>query len=577
MTERWTFDEVARYLEAATAGLVTAAPGDAPPMDYLRRTEAPAHFVPTPPRPAAPDQDRFRFDAAAFTAREGAPDFLTAKRRYYARLPWSDSEQAHALPYSTPAAWATLNHPPIKRLDGALERWVGPLAGPAPDADPRAASPFFDPAFQQALDVGGSALTHGNRTKLLANGDSFREKLRLIADARQHLYIAVMFWACDSSADQLTAALAERVRAGVDVRVMTEGLYRETVTRRCIDRLEAAGVRVLPTRDALRRGSYGAVLHWKVWIRDGEEMILGGQNVGDYENRSTGFNFLDRDNDVRVQGPTVTDAEAAWIDAWAERRPGPDAALQAARAQGERARAAQTREGLRGAARYADWLGDPASRMDGNCRVLMQGVGARTQPIGPVVQAYLGASRRQVVLSSPTVRYDPDAPTARDGRDGRSRGLTIDRLMRALRTGDRRVIVITNGVGGGMGESQTWLRARRDGALRARQWGWYRLTRQFTELYARRSAVATRAVTVPLSATPGLEVWTYFQYIHTKIWLFDRMATMVGSWNLELNSTDKNPEAAIVCLDAGLRDAVTADLALALVNAVPEAAPGPQR
>lgn len=563
MTERWTFDEVARYLRDATAGLVTAAPGDGPPMDYLRRTEDPAHFVPTPPRPAAPDQDRFRFDAAVFTAREHADDFLTAKRRYYARLPWSEAQQAHTLPYSTPAAWGTLNHPPIKRLDGPLERWVGDALAVAP------ADAYFDPAFQRALDAGGSALTHGNRTELLANGASFDAKLRLIAGARKRLYVAVMFWACDASADQLTAALAERVRAGVDVRVMTEGLYRETVTRRCIDRLEAAGVRVLPYRDVLRRGSVGAVLHWKVWIRDGEELILGGQNVGDYENRSTGFNFLDRDDDVRVRGPAVTDAEAAWVDAWQARRPG-DAALAAIRAEDERARAAQAQAGQRGPERYAAWLGDPAQRMDGTCRVLMQGVGARTQPIAPVVRAYLEAARSQVVLSSPTVRHDPDAP-------GRTATSALDGLMRALRSGARRVIVLTNGVGGGMGESQTWLRARRDGALRARQWFWYRLTRQFTELYARRSAVATRAVTVPLAATPGLEVWTYFQYIHTKIWLFDGTATLIGSWNLETNSADLNPEAAIVCLDAGLRDAVRADLALALVNAVPEAAPGPQR
>lgn len=566
VTEAWTYQAVLAYLSEATGGLIgAAAPADQTPLDYTRSVNSPAHFVPAPPRSPTPDQDRYTFDAAGFVAGQGARDFVDAKRRYYHALPWVEQEQMHRLPYSTPAAWTTLNHPPIKHLDGPLAWWTDLFAGPPPDVNPAFVSPYFDPAFQRALDAGGSALTHGNRTRLLANSDSFHEKMRLIADAKDHLYIAMMFWSCDSTADQLTEALGARVREGVDVRLITEGLYRETITRRCIDRLESAGVKVLSNRDALRPATYGAVLHWKVWIRDGEELIIGGQNVGNYEGHSDGFNFLDRDNDVLVSGPAVTDAETSWIDAW--RAGGGVAGLEPARAAAEVALQRQVEDGVRGEANYARWLGDPVTRMQGNCRVMMQGLSAATQPIAAVVQAYLDASRRQVVLSSPTVRYDP-----RDLANVGDEGLYIHRLMTTLRDaqGGRKVVVLTNGVGGGMGESQTWLRARRDGALRERQWTLYALTRQFTDMVARRSAIANRTVTLPLAENPNLEVWTYFQYIHTKIWLFDRVATMIGSWNLEINSTDKNPEAAIMCLDQPLRDEVEADLALALVNSVPE-------
>lgn len=571
VTEQWSYEAVLRYLSEATAGLISApdeplAPGR-PSLHYTRSRADLTHFVPAPPRSPTPDQDQFAFDSARFQAQEGAADFVDAKRSYYARLPWIESQQAHALPYTTPSAWTTLNHPPIKELEGPLSHWTGLFAGPAPEGDPAFNSPYFDPLFQRALDEGGSSLTHGNRTQMLANGAAFREKMRLVADAKDHLYIAVMFWSCDASADQLTAALGERVRAGVDVRLMTEGLYRETITRRCIDRLEAAGVKVVSYRDALRPATFGAVLHWKVWIRDGEELIIGGQNIGNYESHSDGFNLLDRDNDVLVTGPAVTDAETAWIDAWEER--GGEPGLERARADAIRNRHSQEEAGVRGAGNYARWLGDPATRMKGNCRVLMQSVSATAQPIGPIVEAYLTSSKDQVVFSSPTVRYDPHNPA-----NASSSGLSVHRLMEALEGhgdgGGRKVVVITNGAGGGMGESQHWLRARRDGALRAHQWGLYQLSRQFIELVSRRSAVANRNVTVPLAGNPNLEVWTYFQYIHTKIWLFDRVAAMVGSWNLEINSTDKNPEAALVCLDQPLRDAVEADLALALVNSVPE-------
>ena len=569
VTELWTYDEVAHYLYEASGGLIGAADGASappPPLNYTRTKTAPAHFVPTPPRIPAVDQESYTFDVPGFIAKEGAADFADAKRRFYSQLPWDEREQTHRLPYSTPAAWTTLNHPPIKRLVGPARQWTSLFADAAPDADPTFTSPYFDPDFQAGLDAGGSALTHGNTTRLLANHHSYEEKLRLIADAKDHLYIAVMFWACDSTADALTEALGARVRDGVDVRLMTEGLYRETITRRCIDRLEAAGVKMVNHRDALRASSFGAVLHWKVWIRDGEELIIGGQNVGNYENSSDGFNFLDRDNDVLVRGPSVADAETAWLDAWDAR--GGAGGTSAVRAAADAAKAQQEREHLRGAANYAHWLGNPATRMDGNCRVMMQGVHATPNAIAPVVQRYLDGSQRQVVFSSPTVRYD-----YKESINTRNTGLAVHRLMRSLREDvrpGRKVVVLTNGVGGGMGESQTWLRARRDHALRREQWAFYGILRQFNELVARRSAVANRAVTLPLAENPNVEVWTYFQYIHTKIWLFDRVAAMVGSWNLDENSTDLNPEAAILCLDGPLRDAVEADLTLALVNAVPE-------
>lgn len=559
--ETWSVERVAEYLRERTEGLVGAEPGAA--QEYVLDPKDPAHFVPFPPRYPRVDQRRFTFDAEAFTQRQGASDFVSAKRRYYASLPWDPAEQAHRLPYTTPSAWTTLNHPPITTLDGPLHPWTDLFAGP-PVENPA----FFDADFQRALDEGGSELTHGNETLLLANDAAYREKLRMIADTRDHLYISVMFWACDASANALGDALAERVRAGVDVRLMTEGFYRETVTRRCVDRLEAAGVKIESHYDALKAPTFGSVLHWKVWIRDGEELIVGGMNIGDYENRSDGFNLWNRDTDVRVRGPAVTDAEQAWIAEWT-RRGGAGGTERAAARAAER-REEERAEGVRGAEHYEGWLSDPNERMRGNCRVLLQGVHARPQAIGPVLEAYVRASTRQIVFSSPTVRYDHHARANTENGH-----LCVHRLMRALHDQPgRRVVVLTNGVGGGMGESQMWLHARRDGALRAHQWGWYQISRQFTELVARRATIATRDVTLRLAENPGVEAWTYFAYLHTKAWLFDRTASMVGSWNLDENSADLNPEAAIICLDAPLRDALERDFALDLVNSVPDVSAG---
>ena len=261
----------------------------------------------------------------------------------------------------------------------------------------------------------------------------------------------------------------------------------------------------------------------------------------------------------------MTDAEEAWIGEW-QRRGGAGGVEKAANHAAER-RAAERASGERGSENYDRWLSDPDERMRGNCRILFQGVHARPQAIGPAIEATLARTLHQVVLSSPTIRYDHHAPS-NAGHDA----LCVHRLMAELhdRPG-RRVVMLTNGVGGGMGESQMWLHARRDGALRERQWGWYLLSRQFIELVGRRATIATRDVTLRLADNPGVEAWTYFAYLHTKAWLFDRTVSLVGSWNLDGNSADLNPEAAVMCLDAPLRDALERDFTLDLVNSVPDA------
>jgi phosphatidylserine/phosphatidylglycerophosphate/cardiolipin synthase-like enzyme len=99
------------------------------------------------------------------------------------------------------------------------------------------------------------------------------------------------------------------------------------------------------------------MFHNKIWIRDGEEAVLGGMNV------------LDCENDA----------------------------------------------GVRGSENYARWLGNPETRMNGICRTAVQGDNAEPQRIITLLH---GTSRepntqqRQVVLdmiNSVPVLFEQDA------------------------------------------------------------------------------------------------------------------------------------------------------------------------
>ena len=48
-----------------------------------------------------------------------------------------------------------------------------------------------------------------------------------------------------------------------------------------------------------------------------------------------------------------------------------------------------------------------------------------------------------------------------------------------------------------------------------------------------------------------------------------RLASFVGSWNLDWNSADRNHEAGIICLDRSLNRQMEEELARDLANSIP--------
>jgi phosphatidylserine/phosphatidylglycerophosphate/cardiolipin synthase-like enzyme len=68
---------------------------------------------------------------------------------------------------------------------------------------------------------------------------------------------------------------------------------------------------------------------------------------------------------------------------------------------------------------------------------------------------------------------------------------------------------------------------------------------------------------------PGLEVWSYFQYFHSKHLLADQVAVVIGSFNLEKISALQSFEIALLCHDSELVRQVQEMTALDLLNSVP--------
>lgn len=559
-----TYGELGDYLRGRTGGLITPAfePEDprvarltfrADPFEQ-RRLVAPAYTTHTE------IQGLFRFDEEGFVQRAGAPDFLAAVRAVYERMPFDLRRHAPVRPYRTPASWGGLLFPPITRPAHPVGFYHKPFTVPPPASS--TVSAYLDSAFQAGLDSATQTeLTAGNRLRLLFNGvQAYPEKLRLAGEARKFLYVAVMAIVADSTGRALITTMVNRKRAGVDVRVIVDDFYTFSISSFAAGILEKEGIPVARVADK-RLNQFDRMFHNKFWIRDGEEAILGGMNILDYENTATGFDFQNRDTDILFSGPAVTSLLESFVGLW-KRYDRAGHPIAEAESLVVRRKDAERAAGVRGSEHYGRWFANPSMRMNGICRVAVQGDDAEPQNIVALLTRYAAQARQSFYVKSPGIECEPDGP----------RGSAIDVLAGVLRDRCRqpgfRGTFITNGADGGWGESTIFLRSRVWDSELVGDPAWVDIMTPVIDGGGREVAMTTRAMTRPFLEA-GAEVYQYMNYVHAKEFYFDRLLIGVSSWNFDSYSADNNHESAIFCLDDGLRAQFERQLVIDMINSVP--------
>jgi phosphatidylserine/phosphatidylglycerophosphate/cardiolipin synthase-like enzyme len=559
-----TFQQLARYYPDHTDSTVVPAVGD---TDYVARSAtfrwdpyntmrilAPFYYEPTVV------QRLFRFDPERLIGRHGNVDLLTALYQSTLDLPFDSKKQIHLRPYRSLAVWGSLGHPPLKSLPAPLSFYHNGFG--LQDTSDISLSPFFNPAFQIALDrETQTELTYGNRLQALFNGSqSWPEKVRLASEAKRTLFIAVMAIVADETGRDLIRVLVDRKRAGVDVRVIVDDFYAFSISQYAIGVLEREGIPVAHVADK-RLNQLDRMFHCKFWIRDGEEAVLGGMNVLDYENESDGFNFLNRDTDVLVCGPAVTGLTGSFIRLW-KRYDKTGTSIAQVESTFVRQYAVERACEVRGAEHYAQWLRNPATRMNGICRTAVQGDGAEPQRIVTLLTRYLQASRHSFYMTSPEVEYDvqSEEPTSIDS--------LAKVMLGKVRTPGFFAAYVTNGTDGGLGESSAFLRSRIKDSQLAGDPLWEDIMTPLIAREGREVSERVRRVLEPL-VEAGLHGYQYFNYVHAKEFYFDRLLVGIGSWNFDLYSAENNHECAIFALDEKLRLQIEHQFVLDMVNSTP--------
>ena len=161
-------------------------------------------------------------------------------------------------------------------------------------------------------------LTRNNKIELLVDGhQAFKSIFKSLAKATQTIHVSYYIFNDDKLGKAFAKLLMKKARAGVEVRLMVDGIGSVQMLgspkRKLINELQDAGVEVIrnhifnPTNKAKKMNHPD---HRKLVIVDGKVGFTGGMNVGTH--------YISEYHDlmVKVEGHAVRQLQTEWMTGW---------------------------------------------------------------------------------------------------------------------------------------------------------------------------------------------------------------------------------------------------------------------
>ncbi len=177
-----------------------------------------------------------------------------------------------------------------------------------------------DPQFERELGVMlGPSIVPGNKATDLENGDEiFPAMLEAFRGAKKNINFETYIYWSGNTGKQFADALAERARAGVKVNVLVDWAGSIKMDDDLLKEMEDAGV-VLHKYRPLKWYNLGRLnnrTHRKLLIVDGQVAFTGGVGIADQWSGHAQDPDHWRDLHFRVEGPVVSQFQAAFNDNW---------------------------------------------------------------------------------------------------------------------------------------------------------------------------------------------------------------------------------------------------------------------
>jgi cardiolipin synthase len=148
---------------------------------------------------------------------------------------------------------------------------------------------------------------------------AFDALLNAVAAAQHHVHLEFYILRNDATAARLIQLLAEKARAGVEVRLLYDAMGCVNLKRRTLRPLQEAGGQAtafLPLNPLRSRIQVNLRNHRKLAVIDGHVALTGGMNIGDeYLGRCPAFGYW-RDSFLRLEGPAVAGLQRVFAEDW---------------------------------------------------------------------------------------------------------------------------------------------------------------------------------------------------------------------------------------------------------------------
>ena len=353
-------------------------------------------------------------------------------------------------------------------------------------------------------------------TKFYHDGDVKEPLASVIESASKYLHMEWLSVACDSATEPFLKQMEEKAAAGVGVRMIVNKTY-SWLSFPCLRRLEKAGIEIVK-----------APTHSSYIVNDRGQMLIGSQSLARMFLNSTGTNGLDRDSMLYVEGTAARDAARDFASNWNGNKASSQARIE------------------------------PPAHKDmkptEHCYFLSQKPNGAKRDIENALAQFTLTAKKSIFLSGVKIsgRKDADSPSGR--------------ILRSLKLKARAGVTVEylgNGPEGGNGELtmvlNEWIqdspyRPVREGLKLLRDWDSRRTTEKHFSSY--RDFLTEKNMTV----------WNHDQFLHYKIWSFDKETIFVGSANLHDDSWNDFYEAGVLCRDRKLASQLEKKLALDRAN-----------
>lgn len=170
------------------------------------------------------------------------------------------------------------------------------------------------------LNSGFAPLTIYNKIEILLNGgEKFRELFNALESANHHIHLSYYIFKDDEIGADVLKILTRKAAAGVEVRVLLDGMGCLPIAGGFVRSMRQAGIQVewfFPIRFPFLTSKLNMRYHRKIVVVDGQVGFIGGLNIGDeYLSRDAKLGFW-RDTHLKLEGEAVHTLQTIFLNDW---------------------------------------------------------------------------------------------------------------------------------------------------------------------------------------------------------------------------------------------------------------------